>query len=352
MNIYRFLMAMRWPFSWVIILLLLHVSGLALANAQGHESPSPSNPSTWQVAVDGSGQFILIQEAIDQASSGDTILIKAGTYAEDVTVHSKENLTIIGEGIDQVFITGEKRVGSLHIGKWPYGATNVTIQGLSVSQHGGLGVGIFNGSGVYLKNIRIKGMVFSQQVQGVHIEDCIIEDSETTGVSFANSSGTLVGNRIHHHDHGIALGGRSEVTLRHNVMSDILFEAVMMTDQSKATIIQNTFVRNGGGLAFHDKAEALVRGNIIGHSKVGFLFAPESQTTLAFNALYDNPQGNYLLQGTPHSPIPQRAGATDVTLAPGFVNLEEGDFRLRADSSLLHIGEFSYLGAFPPLSPQ
>ena len=176
MNIYRFLVAMRWPFSWVIILLLLHVSGLALAHAQGHETLSSSDPSTWQVAVDGSGQFTLIQEAIDQASSGDTILIKAGTYAEDVTVHSKEDLTIIGEGIDQVFITGEKRVGSLHIGKWPYGATNVTIQGLSVSQHGGLGVGIFNGSGVYLKNIHIKGMVFSQQVQGVHIEDCIIEE--------------------------------------------------------------------------------------------------------------------------------------------------------------------------------
>ena len=350
MKTYRFRMTARWLFRWFILLLLWQVPGLALANPQGQESPSSSNANTWQVAVDGTGQFTLIQEAIDHASSGDTILIKAGTYAEDVTVHSKEHLTITGEGIDQVFITGEKRVGSLHIGKWPYGATNVMIQGLTVSQHGGLGVGIFNGSGVHLKNIHVKGMVFSQEVQGVHIEDCIIEDSETNGVSFANSTGTLVGNRIHHHDHGIVLGGRSEVTLRHNVMSDMLFEAVMMTDQSKATIIQNTFVRNGGGMAFHDKAEAIVQANIIGHSKVGFLFSPESQTTLAFNALYEN-QGDYQLQGTPSIPIPQRAGATDVTLAPGFVNLDEGDLRLSANSSLLHIGEFSYLGALPPLSP-
>ena len=350
MKTYRFLIAARWPFCWLILLFLWQATGLALANPQGHESPPPSKANTWQVAVDGSGQFMLIQEAIDHASSGDTILIKAGTYAEDVTVHSKEHLTITGEGIDQVFITGEKRVGSLHIGKWPYGATNVTLQGLTVSQHGGLGVGIFNGSGVHLKNIHVKGMVFSQQVQGVHIEDCIIEGSETNGVSFANSTGTLVGNRIHHHDHGVVLGGRSEVTLRHNVMSDMLFEAVMMTDQSKATVIQNTFVRNGGGLAFHDKSEAVVRGNIIGHSKVGFLFSSESQTTLAFNTLHKN-HSNYLLQGTPQSPVPQRAGETDMTLAPGFVNLEEGDFRLRVDSSLLHIGDFPYLGALPPLSP-
>jgi parallel beta-helix repeat protein len=344
-------MAMRGCFLSMLGLLLLHVSGLVLDNAHGEEALLSSTANTWQVALDGSGQFTLIQEAIDQATAGDTILIKAGTYAEDVTVHSKDRLRIIGEGIGRVFITGEKRVGSLHIGKWPYGATNVTIQGMTVSQHGGLGVGIFNGSGVHLKQIHVKGMIFSQQVQDVHIEDCIIEHSETTGVAFANSSGTLVGNTIRHHDHGIAVGGNSEVTLRHNVISDNLFEAVLMTDLSKATVIQNTFVRNGGGLAFHDKAEAVVRGNIIGQSKVGFLFAPESHTTLAFNALYDN-QGNYLLQGTPHIPMPQRAGRTDVSLAPGFVNPQEGDFHLRQDSSLLHIGEFSYLGALPPLSPQ
>ena len=351
MNTSHFWNMRREFFFWVVGLILVPVWGAVLVHAEGEESRSTEKASTWQVAVDGSGHFTLIQEAIDQASSGDTILIKAGTYAEDVTVHSKDHLTIIGEGLDRVFITGEKRVGSLHIGKWPYGATNVMIQGLTVTQHGGLGVGIFNGSGVHLKQVQVKGMVFSQQVQGVHIEDCVIEGSETTGVAFANSTGTLVGNTIHDHDHGIALGGHSELTLQHNVISDILFEAVLMTDHSKAKIVQNTFVRNGGGVAFHDKAEAVVRGNIIGHSKVGFLFAPESQTTLAFNALYKN-EGDYLLEGTPQNPIPQRAGKTDVSLAPGFVNLQESDFRLRPDSSLLHIGEFLHLGALPPLPPE
>jgi len=328
---------------------LFFPAGVVASSPVEIESTSSSS-SVWQVASDGSGQFTSIQEAIDQSTSGDTLLIKAGTYPEDVTVHSKDGLMIIGEGMDQVFITGEKRVGSLHIGKWPYGATNVTIQGLTVFQHGGLGVGIFNGSGVHLKQIHVKGMIFSQQVQDVHIEDCIIGESETTGVAFANSSGVLTGNRIHHNDHGIALGGNSEVTLRHNVISHNLYEAVLMTDQAKATVIQNTLVRNGGGIAFHDKTEASVRGNIISYSNVGLLFSPDSHTTLAFNALSDN-QGDYLLQGIPPIPSPQRAGKTDVTSAPGFVNPQEDDFHLRQDSSLLHHGEFSYLGALPPLAP-
>ncbi len=320
------------------------------ANPSGHRSTS-GMASTWHVALDGSGQFTGIQEAIDHAASGDTIMIKAGTYAEDVTVHSKEGLTIIGEGIDWVWLTGEKRVGTLHIGKWPYGATNVTIRGLTVIQHGGLGVGIFNGSGVFLQQVRVQGMVFSQQVEDVKIQDCIIEHSETTGVAFADSTGVLIGNAIRHNDHGIALGGHSDVILQKNVISHSLYEAVLMTDNSKAMVRQNTFVRNGGGMAFHDKTIATLEGNIISHSDVGLLFAQESQTSLEFNALYAN-QANYLLQGTPHSPIPQRAGKTDLAVAPGFVNLQEGDFRLRHDSALRDVEKFSYLGALPPVISQ
>jgi len=344
-------MSTRWYVFCVLALLSGSVPGFLWAHSPDGEIPAVPLPHVWHVALDGSGQFTLIQEAIDQAASGDTIVIKAGTYAEDVTVHSKDGLFIMGEGIDRVFLTGEKRVGTLHIGKWPYGATNVTIQGLTVSQHGGLGVGIFNGSGVHLKQVHVKGMVFSQQVQGVHIEDCLIEGSETTGVAFANSTGTLAGNTIQHNDHGIALGGNSEVNLRHNVISHNLFEAVLMTDQSKATIVQNTFVRNGGGIAFHDKAEAVVQGNIISESNVGLFFSPQSHTTLAFNAFSDN-QRNYVLDGTSQPIHSQRAGKTDVMHAPGFVDPQENDFRLRQDSLLLNIGEFSYLGALPPLPPQ
>ena len=303
----------------------------------------------WQVASDGTGHFTLIQEAIEQAASGDTILIKAGTYAEDVTIHSKDRVSIIGDGMDQVYITGEKRVGTLHIGKWPYGATDVTVQGLTVIQHGGLGVGIFNGSGIHLKHIRVKGMVYSQQVQDLHIEDCVIGESETTGVAFADSTGTLSHNLIVQNDHGVAIGGQSTVTLRQNVIANSLFEAVLMTDQSKATLLQNTLVHNGGGVAFHDETQAEVIGNIISHNTVGLLFNPQSHTALTYNVLYGN-QSDYLLQGTPPTPTPQRAGKTDMALAPGFINLEKGDFRLRADSLLIHIGEFPFLGALPPIS--
>ena len=47
------------------------------------------------VALDGSGQYRSIQEAVDAAKKGDTILIRPGAYPEDVTIHSKENVRLI-----------------------------------------------------------------------------------------------------------------------------------------------------------------------------------------------------------------------------------------------------------------
>ncbi len=345
----------RFSFKPHITLVLFHVLCLASVSVSFGalpESPHvtlPSDQSKWTVAQDGSGYYVSIQEAIDTAQSGDTIWIKAGTYAEDVTVHSKEGLKIIGEKMDLVILTGLKRVGTLHIGKWPYGARNVEIHNLTVTQHGGLGLGIFNGGGILLKHIQVKGMVFGQEVEDVKLEDCVIGGSETTGVAFANSKATLVRNFIHDNDHGVAIGGTSEVLLKHNVITRSLFEGIMVNDTAKAIAIQNTIVRNGGGMAFHDATEGEAHGNILMMSKAGFVFSPKSQTSLSFNALFANTI-NYQLEGDEPGSTPKaRKGSTDVKRPPAFVNAEQDDFRLRADTPLRGLGTFPFLGALPPL---
>jgi len=47
-----------------------------------------AEPQQILVALDGSGQYRSIQEAVDAARKGDTIFVKPGVYAEDVTIHS------------------------------------------------------------------------------------------------------------------------------------------------------------------------------------------------------------------------------------------------------------------------
>lgn len=314
----------------------------------GEEIQPPSGTArTLEVALDGSGQFRMIQEAIDQAGAGDTIRIRAGEYAEDVTIHSKERLRIIGEGADRVIILGRNRVGAFHIGKWPYGATDVVISGITVLQHGGLAMGIFNGRGILLQKIKVNGLLFGQQVQDVRIEDSILGESETSGVQFADSQAVLQGNFIHDNDHGVTIAGHSNVRLERNVITRNLFEGVVVTDDARAVLVSNTIAKNGGGVAFLGRSRSEASGNIIGLNKVGFLVAPTSQASFSYNGLH-NTQEDYRTTGPPGRPAPELKPISDLTVDPRFVDPGRDDFRLRTDTPLVKIGTFAYLGALAP----
>jgi hypothetical protein len=308
-----------------------------------------SAPRTITVALDGSGDFSSIQEAVDSAMKGDTVLIKAGTYAQDLTIHSKEKVKIIGAGVDKAVLLGRgTMVGVLHVGKWPYGATDIEISGLTINEHGGHALGIFNGNRVTLRQLHVKGMVFGQQVQDVRIEDCMIGGSETTGIHFSDSQALLIGNVIHDNDHGVNVTGKSSVRLERNIITRNLFDAVVISDQAKAGLFNNTLVKNGGGAAFLGLSTIEASGNILSFNKVGFLIATSSQAKISYNALF-NSEANYMRAGSPNVHAPEFQAESDMIADPRFVDVEHDDFRLKPDTTLLNHGAFRYLGALPPL---
>ena len=62
--------------------------------------------ATWTVDDDGTGDYTQIQSAINAASSGDTILVRAGNYYGNIRL--KSGLKILGQGHDQTVILGDK----------------------------------------------------------------------------------------------------------------------------------------------------------------------------------------------------------------------------------------------------
>ena len=312
------------------------------------ETPAVQSARTITVALDGSGDFTSIQEAVDSAKKGDTVFLKPGRYQQDFTVHSKDQIKIVGAGQDKVTLLGRDTiVGVLHVGKWPYGATNIEISDMTINDHGGHAVGLFNGKGVLLKRLTINGMLFSQQVEDARIEDCTIGGSETTGVQFADSQAVLVGNFIHNNDHGVNIAGKSVVRLERNIITRSLFEAVVVNDKARAVLVSNTLVKNGGGVAFLGQSQSDVSGNIVGLNRVGFLMAASSRATTSFNALY-NSEGDYMRVGNPNEPAPELRSQSDITGDPFFVDPGHDDFRLRVDTPLVKVGNFPFLGALPP----
>ena len=135
---------------WKIFMLCLSLGAMGQSLLWADQEVRTA-PQQIVVALDGSGQYRSIQEAVDAAKQGDIIFIKPGVYAEDVTIHSKEKIHLIGAGMEQVILLGRERVGVFHVGKWPYGATDVEISGLTINEHGGHAMGIFNGRGIFLR---------------------------------------------------------------------------------------------------------------------------------------------------------------------------------------------------------
>jgi hypothetical protein len=316
------------------------------------EGGSSSGPRTIIVALDGSGDFTSIQDAVDAAAKGDTVFLKPGRYEQDITIHSKDHLRLVGAGRDKVTLLGrDDLVGVLHVGKWPYGASNIEITDMTVNEHGGHAVGLFNGRGVVLKRLTVNGMLFSQQVEDARIEDCTIGGSETTGVQFADSQAILIGNFIHDNDHGVNVAGKSNVRLERNVIIRSLFEAVVVNDRAKAVLISNTLVKNGGGAAFLGQSQSDVSGNVVGLNRVGFLVASSSRAATSYNAFY-NTDGDYLRVGNPNQPAPELKAQSDITGDPFFVDPGKDDFRLRPDTPLIKVGAFPFLGALPPINSQ
>lgn len=217
---------------------------------------------------------------------------------------------------------------------------------MTINEHGGHAVGLFNGRGVLLKRLTVNGMLFTQQVEDARIEDCTIGGSETTGVQFADSQVVLIGNFIHDNDHGVNIAGKSNVRMERNVITRSLFEAVVVNDKARAVLVSNTLVKNGGGAAFLGQSQSDVSGNVVGLNRVGFLVASSSHAATSYNAFY-NSDGDFLRVGNPNQLAPELKAQSDITGDPFFVDPAHDDFRLRSDTPLVKVGTFPFLGALP-----
>ena len=181
--------------------------------------------TTWHVEQDGSGDFTVIQDAVDAAAPGDTIYIGPGRYIEysfvdgqNTYVYIGIDLMLIGAGDDQTIIGPESPIHD--IGEAPRGVylTNVSMceimdlaienvyDGLymiygqlkvSTSRIVGCEYGIFGfyDAGLIVTNCNIENCV-SRGVQTFGpTNNVFIQNSNFTGnwgaASFANSSNNV-----------------------------------------------------------------------------------------------------------------------------------------------------------------
>jgi parallel beta-helix repeat protein len=178
-------------FTYIIVVFLL-LSGFTLSPVSSLDIvKSTSSGNTLYVGGTGDGNYTSIQDAIDDATDGDTVFVYSGVYPENLVVN--KSITLEGENKISTIIYGNNGGDVIHIS-----IDSVQISSFTIRNSGDL----FGGAG-------IDATSHSSLISNIIITNNIIKNN-AHGLYLSSSSNNLIfGNTIYNNYHGIYSEGSS-----------------------------------------------------------------------------------------------------------------------------------------------
>ena len=284
----------------------------------------PSFAKTWQVEKDGSGDYSIIQDAVDIAADGDTIIIGPGRYEEYETTGSNgrsthiyvnligKSLTLQGAGADQtyigpeeidfhpwpgtdVFIVGangslELEVNDLTMDHSPWVMLRVNEVGtLKVSnctfKEGEYGIsGSVSGSGIVsnclFENTSSEGIQVYDPTPSFRVEYCVFNNVYgPVGVDWSPASCDVVNCEMNGGRVGVKFAGGGGGSVSNCTIRNFENYGVVASDHGNITITNNIIEQTDGWGMYISVAEnTVIRQNTISTQtgKCLFLFYPSN----------------------------------------------------------------------------
>jgi len=266
-----------------IIILFIGAGVVSAFNVKPYNEFEPMSDGNWlYVGGSGEGNYTRIQDAIDNASDGDTVFVydDSSPYVENIVVDT--SIYLLGEEKNTTIIDGATNGHGVNIS-----ADNVTIVGFSIQN-------CSNGSGIciYSNNTIITDNIISYNKIGIEtyyggdsydptailscgyntITNNLIIGNEGLGIGLSGKNNTVNGNIISQTQYGIMLalavtnnisnnfisenedgifivGSYNNVIYRNNISkNEKLGVSIFCTSLDK--ILQNNFIKNGQNAYF------------------------------------------------------------------------------------------------------
>ena len=272
----------------ILVLCCLPCTAVSASGA-GEEPAMRVMGRTIVVNASGGGDYTRIQWAIDNASEGDTIHIKAGTYYESMTIN--KNLTIVGDSRDKVFINGSGFGNVINItANW------VKLSSVSVisNQTTLNDIGIYVDSTDFVSIIDCncsnnKGGIFLQYSTNALIKNNIFSFNEGAINLQYSSSNSIFNNQIVNNYNSITICYSSSNSINDNLIHSNHFDGIRVLCSSLNVITNNSIFDNNDGIELNEAHHNIISNNTIcSNGRWGIELQLSAFNTISNNGISDH----------------------------------------------------------------
>jgi nitrous oxidase accessory protein len=250
--------------------------------------------------------YATIMAGLEVVENGDTLRIHPGVYREGNISVDK---SIFIQGIDFPIIDGEGENEALTIS-----ADSVRVEGLHIRNVGTsytedlAGIRMRNSRNFVIHNNLLENTFFGIYLE--HVKDGIVSQNRVFGEAINEmSSGNaihlwkcariqVIDNHVKKHRDGIYFEFVEESVVRKNVSEDNLRYGLHFMFSNHDDYFENTFIRNGAGVAVMFSKKIQMHHNIFqqnwGNSSYGLLLKEITDATIEHNQFIENSIGIYV----------------------------------------------------------
>ncbi len=260
---------------------------LLAASLLGLVPPGPVHATTLSVP----SPYPTIQSAINAASPGDTILVSAGTYPEQLVI--QKSLHLVGASRDSTVIDGQGMGTVVWIN-----SSSVEVRGFTIRHSDQFGRGVHvdkaNGVNITLNNVASMG-------------------TSGAGVDLFRSNNTLVDDDVftsNLYAINVTSSQSERITGNQAIVNDTV--GVQLEDSARSLVFNNTFAGGHDGVdVFQSKGNNITRNLFKGMKFFGILLEPDSRLT---------PQSQFPQNNTVNENTFQRDGYSGIQLQNATLN--------------------------------